>query len=126
MHPAPPEDVTEDDDLLFLDFLKSVVLVRVFIPIEAAQANTGRQAIKLFHPQLAVVIDGIQVAINDVANPALARIHANGGAIAQHRQHTVAAHGHAFGLIELHTVMAQAALAEAQARAFAFFDNESS
>ena len=34
---APPEDVTEDDDLLFLDFLEGVVLVRVFVAIEAAQ-----------------------------------------------------------------------------------------
>ena len=34
---APPEDVAEDDDLLFLDFLEGVVLVRVFVAIEAAQ-----------------------------------------------------------------------------------------
>lgn len=38
---APPEDVTEDDDLLFLDFLEGVVLVRVLIAIEAAQTDTG-------------------------------------------------------------------------------------
>lgn len=42
---APPEDVTEDDDLFFLDFLEGVVLVRMFIAIEAAQANPGRQTI---------------------------------------------------------------------------------
>lgn len=46
---APPEDVTEDDDLLFLDFLEAVVLVRVFIAIEAAQTNAGGQAVKLLH-----------------------------------------------------------------------------
>jgi len=47
---APPEDVTEDDNLLFLDFLEGVVLVRMLIAIEAAQANPCWQAIKLFHP----------------------------------------------------------------------------
>ena len=47
---APPEDVTEDHDLLFLHFLEAVVLVRVLIAIEAAQSNPGRQPIKLFHP----------------------------------------------------------------------------
>ena len=34
---CPPEDVAEDDDLLFLDFLEGVVLVRMFVAIEAAQ-----------------------------------------------------------------------------------------
>lgn len=123
---APPEDMAKDDDLLFLDFLEAVVLVRVLIAIEAAQTNAGRQTVELLHPQLTVVVDRIQVAINDVANAALARVHTDGGAITQHRQHAVAAYGHAFGLIELHTVMAQAALAEAQTRAFALFDDESS
>lgn len=46
---APPEDVTEDDDLLFLDFLEAIVLVRMFIAIEAAQTNAGRQAVKLLY-----------------------------------------------------------------------------
>ena len=62
--------MTEDADLFILDILEAVVLVRVFIAIETAQANSGRQAIKLFHPQLTVVVDGVEVAINDVANPA--------------------------------------------------------
>ena len=123
---APPKNVTENDNLLFLDFLEGVVLVRMFIAIEAAQAYAGRQAIKLFHPQLAVVVNRVKVAIDDIADPALAGINADGGAITQYRQHTVAAHRHAFGLIELHTVMAQAALAEAQAGALALFDDESS
>lgn len=39
---APPEDVTEDGDLLFLDLLEAVVLIRVFVAIEAAQADPGR------------------------------------------------------------------------------------
>jgi len=47
---APPEHMTEDADLLILDILETVVLVRVFIAIEAAQANPGRQAVELFHP----------------------------------------------------------------------------
>ena len=123
---APPEDVTEDDDLLFLDFLEAVVLVRMFIAIETAQANAGGQAIELLHPQLTVVVDRIKVAIDDVANPALAGIDTNRGTVTQDRQHAVAAHGDAFGLVELHPVVAQAALAKAQARAFALFDNESS
>jgi len=33
---APPEDVTEDDDLLVLHFLERVVLVRMLIAVEAA------------------------------------------------------------------------------------------
>lgn len=33
---APPEDVTEDDDLFILHFLEGVVLVRVLIAVEAA------------------------------------------------------------------------------------------
>lgn len=123
---APPEDVTEDDDLLFLHILEAVVLVRMLIAVEAAQTDTGRQAIELFHPQLTVVVDRIKVAINDVADPAFAGIDADRGAVAQHRQHAVAPYCHAFGLIELHTVMAQTALAEAQARALALFDDESS
>jgi len=118
--------MAKDDDLLFLDFLEAVVLIRVLIAIEATQTNAGRQTVELFHSQLTVVVDRIKVAIDDVANAALARIHTDGGAIAQHRQHAVAAYCHAFGLVELHTVMAQAALAEAQARAFALFDDESS
>ncbi|MNG03355.1 hypothetical protein D3C84_864330 [compost metagenome] len=123
---APPEDVAEDDNLLFLDLLEGVVLVRMFIAIEAAQANPRGQAIKLFNPQLAVVVDRIKVAIDDIADPALAGIDPYGGAVTQYRQHAVTTHRHAFGLVELHTVMAQAALAEAQARALAFFDDESS
>ena len=47
---APPEDVTEDDDLLFLDFLEGVILIRMLIAIEAAQADASRQTIKLLHP----------------------------------------------------------------------------
>lgn len=123
---APPEHMAEDADLLILDILEAVVLVRVLIAIETAQANPGRQAVELFHPQLAIVIDGIQVAIDDVANAALARIHPNRRAVAQHRQHTVATHCHAFGLVELHTVVAKAALAEPQAGLLAFLDDESS
>ncbi len=46
---APPEDVAEDDDLLLLDFLEAVVLVRMLIAIEAAQTDAGRQAVKLLH-----------------------------------------------------------------------------
>lgn len=46
---APPEDMTEDDDLLFLDFLEAVVLIGMFIAIEAAQTNPGRQAVKLLY-----------------------------------------------------------------------------
>ena len=112
---APPENVTEDDDLLFLHVLEAVVLVRMLIAIEAAQTDTGRQAIKLLHPQLTVVVDRIKVAIDDVADPAFSRVDPDRGTVAQHRQHAVAPHRHAFGLVELHTVMAQAALAEAQA-----------
>src|SRR5471032_254728 len=123
---APPEDVSEDDNLLFLDFLESVVLVRVLVAIEAAQADTGGQAIQLFHPQLAVMVDRIEVAVDDVTNGALASIHAHCGAVAQHWQHAVAAYSHAFGLVELHTIVTQTAFAEAQAGALAFFDDESS
>lgn len=47
---APPEDVTEDGDLLFLDLLEAVVLIRMLVAIEAAQADPCRQAIKLLHP----------------------------------------------------------------------------
>ena len=57
---APPEDVAEDDDLLVLHFLEGVVLIRMLITVEAAQADAGGQAIKLLHPQLAVVIDGVE------------------------------------------------------------------
>lgn len=123
---APPENMTEDADLLVLDILEAVVLIGVFITVEAAQANTGRQAVELFNPQLAVVIDGIQVAIHDIANAALAGIHPYRGAVAQYRQHTVATYRHAFGLVELHTIMPQAALAEPQAGLLAFLDDESS
>ncbi|MNN42660.1 hypothetical protein D3C81_1568560 [compost metagenome] len=72
------------------------------------------------------MIDCIKVAVNDIANAALAGIDPDRGAVAQHRQHAVAPHCHAFGLVELHAVMAQAPLAEAQARALALLDNESS
>jgi len=64
-------------------------------------ADPGGQSIKLFHPQLAVVIDRIKVAINDVANPALAGIDPDRGPVAQHRQHAVTTHGHAFCLVPL-------------------------
>ena len=123
---APPKDMTEDDDLLFLDFLEAVVLVRMFVAVEAAQANPGRQAIQLFHPKLSVVIDCIKVAVNDIANPALAGIDPDRRSVTQYRQHAVAPHCHALSLIELNAVMAQATFAEAQARALAFFDDESS
>ncbi|MNP38162.1 hypothetical protein D3C76_1316560 [compost metagenome] len=98
----------------------------MFIAVEAAQAYAGRQAIQLFHPQLTIVIDGVQVAIDDIADATLAGVDAHRGAIAQHRQHAVATHGDAFGLVELHAVVTQAALAEAQAGLLAFFDDESS
>ena len=39
---APPEDVTEDDDLLVLHILEAVVLVRMLVTVEAAQTDTGR------------------------------------------------------------------------------------
>ncbi|YAF59004.1 hypothetical protein DOCECA_02345 [Pseudomonas sp. E102] len=42
---APPEDVTEDDDLLVLHFLERVVLIRMFIAVEAAQTNASGQAV---------------------------------------------------------------------------------
>ena len=42
---APPEDVTENGDLPLLDFLEGVVLVRVLIAVEAAQADSDWQAI---------------------------------------------------------------------------------
>lgn len=123
---APPENVTEDADLLLLDLLEAVVLVRMFIAVETAQADPGGQAIQLLHPQLAIVVDRIEVAIDDVANGAFAGIDPDRGAIAQHRQHTIAPHRDALGLIELHAVVPQAALAEAQAGALAFLDDESS
>ncbi len=123
---APPEDVTEDADLLLLDLLEAVVLVRVLVAVEAAQANPGGQAIQLLHSQLAVVVDGVEVAIDDVADRAFAGIDPDRGPIAQHRQHAVAPHRDALGLIELHAVVPQAALAEAQAGALAFLDDESS
>lgn len=123
---APPEHMAQQADLLFLHLLEAVVLVRVFIAIEAAQANTGGQAVDLLHAQLAVVVDGVEVAIDDVADGALARVDPNRRAITQYRQHAVAAHGHTLGLVELHAVVAQAALAEAQAGLLAFLDDESS
>ncbi|MNJ29439.1 hypothetical protein D3C77_240060 [compost metagenome] len=98
----------------------------MLVAVEAAQANAGRQAIELLHPQLAVVVDGIQIAVDDIADAALAGIDADRGAITQYRQHAVAAHRHALGLIELHTIVTQAALAETQAGLLAFFDDESS
>ncbi|CNK68255.1 Uncharacterised protein [Mycobacterium tuberculosis] len=98
----------------------------MLVAIETAQANPGRQAIELFHPQLAVVIDCVQVAIDDIANAALAGIHPNRRAITQYRQHTIATYGHTLGLVKLHTVMPQAALAESQAGLLAFLDDESS
>lgn len=122
---APPENMTEDADLLLLNILKAVVLIRMLITIEAAQADPRRQAIELFDPQLAVVVDGIQITIHDIADPALARIHPHRRP-AQHRQHAVAAYRHTLGLVELHTVMPQAALAEPQAGFLAFLDDESS
>lgn len=123
---APPEDVTEDADLLLLDFLEAVVLIRMLIAVEAAQANPGGQAIQLLHSQLAIMVDRIQVAIDDIADGTLAGIDPDRCTIAQHRQHTVAPHRDAFGLIELHAVVPQAALAEAQAGALALLDDESS
>ena len=42
---APPEDVAKDDDLLILDLLEAVVLIRMLIAVEAAQADPGGQAI---------------------------------------------------------------------------------
>ena len=47
---APPKYMTEDADLLILDLLEAVVLVRVLITVETAQTNPGRQAIELFNP----------------------------------------------------------------------------
>lgn len=38
---APPEDMTEDDDLLILHFLEAVVFVRMLIAVEAAQADAS-------------------------------------------------------------------------------------
>ncbi|MCY1402406.1 hypothetical protein D9M71_175460 [compost metagenome] len=72
------------------------------------------------------MIDCIKVAVNDIADAALAGIHADRGAIAQYWQHAIATHCHAFRLIELHTIVAQTTLSKAQARALAFLDDESS
>ena len=118
--------MAEDTDLLVLDFLETVVLVRMLVAVEAAQTNPGWQAIELFDPQLAIVIDGIQIAIDDIADAALARIDPDGCAIAQHWQHAVAAHRHTLGLVELHTIVSQAALSKTQAGFLAFLDDESS
>ncbi len=86
-----------------LDILETVVLIRMLITIKAAQTNPGRQAVELFNPQLPVVIDGIQVAIHDIANATLTGIHPDRRAIAQYRQHTVATHRYAFGLVGART-----------------------
>src|SRR5690606_3561725 len=121
-----PEHMTKDADLLFLHLLEAVVLVGVLIAIEAAQADASGQSVELLHTQLAVVIDGIEVTIDDVANRALAGVDPDRSAIAQHWQHAVATHGHTFGLVELHAVVAQATLAEAQPCPLAFLDDKSS
>ncbi|MNE60805.1 hypothetical protein D3C80_1559760 [compost metagenome] len=72
------------------------------------------------------MVNGIQVTVDNVADCALRCIHPDRGAIAQHRQHAIAAYCHALGLVKLHTVVAQAALAETQTGALAFFNDKSS
>ncbi|MNH23670.1 hypothetical protein D3C79_835770 [compost metagenome] len=98
----------------------------MFVAIEAAQANTGGQPIHLLHPQLTIVVDGVEITIDDVTDRTLAGVYPDRRPVAQYRQHAVAANGHALGLIELHTIMAQAAFAKAQASTLAFLDDESS
>src|SRR5690606_33542223 len=71
---APPEYMAEQADLLLLHLLETVVLVGVFVAVEAAQADARWQAIDLLHAQLAVVVDGIEVAIDDVADRAPAGV----------------------------------------------------
>jgi hypothetical protein len=56
---APPEHMPKQADLLVLHLLEAVVLVGVFIAVETAQADAGRQAIHLLYPQLAVMVDGV-------------------------------------------------------------------
>ncbi|MNF17467.1 hypothetical protein D3C80_2209930 [compost metagenome] len=60
--------MAEQADLLLLHLLEAVVFVGMLIAVEAAQPNPGGQAVDLLHPQLAVMVDGIKVAVDDVTD----------------------------------------------------------
>lgn len=77
--------MTEQADLLLLQLQEAVVFIRVFVAIEAAQADTRGQPINLLHAQLAIVVDGVEIAIDDVTDRALAGIDTDRRPISQHR-----------------------------------------
>lgn len=63
----PPEHMPQNRNLLLLDLLERVVLVRVLVTVEAAQAEPSRDAVNLLHAKLAIVIDGVHLAVDDIA-----------------------------------------------------------
>lgn len=54
-------------NLLLLDLLERVVLVRMFVTIEAAQANPYWDPVNLLHAELTIVINGVHLAVDDIA-----------------------------------------------------------
>jgi len=118
--------VTKNTDLLILHFLEAVILVRVFVAVEASKPDPGRKPENLLNAELAVVINGIEIAANDVAEARFAEVYADGGAVAQHWNHAVAANRNAFSLIKLNAVIAKVFLAKAKALALILLNYKSS
>ncbi|MNO02478.1 hypothetical protein D3C81_2228910 [compost metagenome] len=59
--------MSQDADLLFLQLLKRVVLVRVVITVEAAQPQAARQTENLFDTELPVMADSVHFSVNHIS-----------------------------------------------------------
>ena len=84
----------------------------MFVTAEAANAQAAAwKAVKQFHAQLAVVVEGVHVAVLDRPR---ASVHAYRAAVRQHRLHAVAADRDAGCTGRIDVLLAQGVLAEAQ------------
>ena len=64
----------QDGDLLILHLLEAVILVRMVVAIEASQPDPRWKPENLLNAHLAIVIYGIEVAVDDVAEAGLAQV----------------------------------------------------
>lgn len=109
---------------MLLDLLERVVLIWMLISVEAAQTNSERNAIDLLHAKLAVMVDGVHFAVDDIAQRVFPHVHAYSSAVAQHGHHTVAANLYTLRIAELDAVMAQVLFIEAQTGVGAFLNRK--
>lgn len=96
----PPEDPPQNLNVLRLHLFGAEDLVRVLGAIVAAQAQTAaRQAIQVFHPEHAVVFEGVHFPVDDLH---AAAINADQRTVLNLVRHAVADHRHANRVVQLH------------------------